>query len=393
MPTQTLNRESFFFPSSRRAVTPARKLAQKVATAGTHEPFGMSPRYHHWDQQRQNAPYRMDLADVLPARSSEILKAGKIVFHMVGDTGAAHNPGAQQNLADHMADQVATTTLPEQPSFFFHLGDIVYTFGEEKFYMDEFYKPYARYEAPIFAIPGNHDGYIVADSPFSLDAYLRHFCASALRVTPASMNADPRRPRPAMNQPNPYFRLNAPFVTILGLYSNTGGRLDDTASTEQQDWLAQELKDAPANKCLVIAVHHPPFSRGHHGNATPVQTAIDAACKSAKREPDAIFSGHVHNYERFTRKRGTREVPYVIAGAGGHTGYHVDPVDDNAPLPHDVKPEKSETTHPGFLRVSIDRSELHCEYHVIPPHQSIKDPTRIADAFILNWKTHKLQNL
>jgi len=207
------------------------------------------------------------------------------------------------------------------------------------------------------------------------------------------MNADPRRPRPAMNQPNPYFRLNAPFVTILGLYSNTGGRLDDTASTEQQDWLTQELKDAPANKCLVIAVHHPPFSRGHHGNATPVQTAIDAACKSAKREPDAVFSGHVHNYERFTRKSGSREVPYVIAGAGGHTGYHVDPIDDNAPLPNDVKPEKSETTHPGFLRVSVDRSELRCEYHVIPPHTSIKDPTRIADAFSLDLKTHKLQNL
>lgn len=335
----------------------------------------------------------MDLADVLPNRSSDLQSAGKIVFHMVGDTGAAHNPGAQQNMADHMAAQITDTALPEQPSFFFHLGDIVYTFGEEKYYMDEFYKPYAFYEAPIFAIPGNHDGYIVADSPFSLDAFLRHFCAPALHVTAASMNAEPRRPRPAMNQPNPYFRLNAPFVTILALYSNTGGCLDDTKSTEQQDWLADELKDAPTNKCLIVAVHHPPFSRGHHGNATAVHTAIEAACSSAKRQPDAVFSGHVHNYERFTRTIGAREIPYVIAGAGGHTGYHVDPVDDNSPLPRNVKAERAQTTDPGFLRVSVDRSELRCEYHVIPPHHAIKDPTRIFDSFVLNWKTHKLKNL
>jgi predicted phosphodiesterase len=392
MPTPTLNRESFFFTSSRRAPTAARALAHRVATTGAREPFGMSPRYHHWDQQRQNAPYRMKLSDVLPSRTAVLERAGKIVFHLVGDTGAAHNPGAQQNMADHMTDQVKNTALPEQPSFFYHLGDIVYTFGEEKFYMDEFYKPYALYEAPIFAIPGNHDGYIVADSPFSLDAYLRHFCAPSLHVTPASMNADPRRPRPAMNQPNPYFRLDAPFVTIIGLYSNTGGRLDDTGSTEQQDWLAQELKDAPASKCLVIAVHHPPFSRGHHGNATMVQTAIEAACTTAKRQPDVVFSGHVHNYERFTRKIGTKEIPYVIAGAGGHTGYHVDPVTEDSPLPNDVKPEKSEALHPGFLRVSIDRSEVVCEYHTIPQHQSIKDPTKVFDKFRLDWKKHKIHN-
>src|SRR5205807_6230314 len=175
-------------------------LAHRVATVGTHEAFGMSRSFHHWNQQRQNAPYRMDLADVLPNRSAAVQQAGEIVFHMIGDTGAAHNPGAQQNIADHMVDQVNNTTLPEQPSFFYHLGDIVYTFGEEKYYMDEFYKPYAFYEAPIFAIPGNHDGYIVAESPFSLDAYLRHFCGPALRVMPASMNADPRRPLPAVIQ-------------------------------------------------------------------------------------------------------------------------------------------------------------------------------------------------
>ena len=112
MPTEIIHREAFFFPSARRVQTTPLKLAKRVATTGTHEAFGMSPRYHHWNQQRQNAPYRMDLADVLPDRSAAIQRSGKIVFHMVGDTGAAHNPGAQQNIADHMADQVKSFSYP-----------------------------------------------------------------------------------------------------------------------------------------------------------------------------------------------------------------------------------------------------------------------------------------
>src|SRR5438477_10413226 len=124
MPTRTPDHESFFFTSSHSTPTPAAAAAHRVATTGSHEPFGMSRRFHHWDQQRQNAPYRMDLADVLPKRVESIQTAGKIVFHMVGDTGAAHNPGAQQNMADHMTDQVKGSTLPDQPSFFYHLGDI-----------------------------------------------------------------------------------------------------------------------------------------------------------------------------------------------------------------------------------------------------------------------------
>ena len=42
--------------------------------------------------------------------------------------------------------------------FFYHLGDIVYLYGEEGNYFSQFFTPYAEYRAPIFAIPGQHDG-------------------------------------------------------------------------------------------------------------------------------------------------------------------------------------------------------------------------------------------
>ena len=44
------------------------------------------------------------------------------------------------------------------PSFFYHLGDVVYNFGEAAYYYDQFYEPYRNYPAPILGIPGNHDG-------------------------------------------------------------------------------------------------------------------------------------------------------------------------------------------------------------------------------------------
>ena len=50
------------------------------------------------------------------------------------------------------------------PAFFFHLGDVVYYFGEGRYYYDQFYEPFRAYDRPIFAIPGNHDGMIFGTS-------------------------------------------------------------------------------------------------------------------------------------------------------------------------------------------------------------------------------------
>ncbi len=68
------------------------------------------------------------------------------------------------------------------PAFFFHLGDVVYNFGEAKYYYDQFYDVYRAYDRPIFAIPGNHDGVVYGDTsttkaPQSLEAFRRNFCA------------------------------------------------------------------------------------------------------------------------------------------------------------------------------------------------------------------------
>jgi acid phosphatase type 7 len=61
------------------------------------------------------------------------------------------------------------------PSFLYHLGDVIYKFGEASEYYSQFYEPYAHYPAPIFAIPGNKDGGVRPDSnEKSLAAFVRH---------------------------------------------------------------------------------------------------------------------------------------------------------------------------------------------------------------------------
>ena len=214
MPTQDVER--FFFRS------PGGPDLESVEVGGpSNEEFRVPPI------PADRAPFRLDLATVLPTRSRAIQEAGQIVFHMVGDTGGVNGTGVQQNVADHMARQIHETKLPEQPSFFYHLGDVVYYHGEDFGFHDQFYFPYQDYPAPIFAIPGNHDG----DTPRPADtlaAFFEHFCPSEPRHAAEAGHSD----RPTMTQPNCFWRLEAPFLTVIGLYSNVSRALDDPPAAQ-----------------------------------------------------------------------------------------------------------------------------------------------------------------
>jgi len=103
------------------------------------------------------------------------------------------------------------------PSFFYHLGDVVYYDGELANYFPEFYEPYINYPAPIFAIPGNHDGDVDPQTmESSLEGFVRNFCSQVPGHTPEAQDAT----RTTMTQPNVYWTLLRPLVTFIGLYSN-----------------------------------------------------------------------------------------------------------------------------------------------------------------------------
>ncbi|MDQ1459975.1 MAG: hypothetical protein QOI08_1459 [Actinomycetota bacterium] len=286
---------------------------------------------------------RVDLGQVLGADIyAPIVAAKKLSFHAVGDTGAAKVNAFQSaaqaianeaSVADAMAHDVQTGG-PTGPAFFFHLGDVVYNFGEGQYYYDQFYEPFRAYDRPIFAIPGNHDGMVFGaekDLPQTptLTAFLRNFCCD----TPVPSPDAGTLVRSTMDQPGIYFTLDAPFVSIIGLYTNVlegpgvissqAGKYPTLAGDHQLDFLKAELQRlAPARKAgeraVLIACHHPPVSAdSKHGGSTGLADDIDTASRAAGFWPDAVLSGHAHLYQRFTRNVDGRQIPYVVAGSGG----------------------------------------------------------------------------
>jgi hypothetical protein len=126
-----------------------------------------------------------------------------------------------------------------------------------------------------------------------------------------------------MTQPNVYFTLTTPFVTIIGLYDNVvdAGYLDDT----QQAWLIEEMRSAPADLPLLITSHHPMLSLDKfHGPSEHMQQLLDEAVTASGRTPTCIFAGHVHNYQRWehVHPAGDDPVPFIVSGGGGYWNLH-----------------------------------------------------------------------
>ena len=81
----------------------------------------------------------MAIADILGSTTVQaIQKAGQIVFHSTGDSGSVNGPATQSLVADKMVADFADEQPADRPAFLFHLGDVVYSFGEAKYYYDQF---------------------------------------------------------------------------------------------------------------------------------------------------------------------------------------------------------------------------------------------------------------
>jgi 3',5'-cyclic AMP phosphodiesterase CpdA len=281
------------------------------------------------------------------------------------------------------------TSLTPPPSFFYHLGDVVYFDGERGRYYDQFYEPYLHYLAPIFAIPGNHDGDLgIPAVGASLDGFMVNFCAREAVVAPDARDV----PRPAMTQPNCYWTLLAPLVTIIGLYTNCPDH--GVVEADQAAWFAGELEAAPADRALIVALHHPPYSAdAHHGASPPMRQLLRDAFARAGRTPDLVLSGHVHNYQRFSVPLDDGQLTYVVAGAGGYHNLHYMAHVDGQPPPipwtdpgtgATLEFYNRENRH-GFLRLTVTPSEIEGVYTTVPrPQESWENgPIRQIDTFTI----------
>jgi uncharacterized protein YukJ len=261
----------------------------------------------------------LDLADVLGANMPGYTKtrAGEsIAFDLIGDSGA---PAAQKLPGERSVTALMVQDAAKSPpAFLFHLGDVVYFYGEKDYYYSQFYEPFQLYPAPIFAIPGNHDGITYDPSMTSLQPFQNAFCAE----TPGRAEGAGGILRTTMTQPGVYFTLDAPLVSIVGLYSNCSesiGWLDD----QQLLFLYNELVRLKAlrqkdGRAVILAIHHCPRWFPGQKQPDPTSPKIDQACTKANFWPDAVVCGHAHLYQRIVRTVGKSEIPYIINGAGGY---------------------------------------------------------------------------
>lgn len=328
-------------------------------------------------------PYRMNLDTVLDAETLKgITDSQKLVFHSVGDTGGVNTPTYIEGVARFMECDFMYTKPPDRPTFFYHLGDVVYYDGEGANYWPEFYEPYLNYHGPIVAIPGNHDGDVDPETnETSLKAFVRNFCAQSAVISPDNREA----PRRTMTQPNVFWTLNTPLVTVIGLYSNCpeGGQIGEN----QRLWFISELKDADASLPIILAVHHPVYSAyGPHPGSTRLKSFLEENCDIAGRSPDLVLTGHVHDYQRFSAPLpGKKEVPFIIAGAGGYNKrlhalnntFHKLQQDKKMPVQiegEDILLESFNDSQHGYLRVSVTTKSINVDYVAVPdPSDHAKD--------------------
>jgi len=362
---------------------------------------------------RAGVPCHLDLKDFIPQEVwRAIIATGKITFHAVGDTGAAKVNRSQSaataiaheaGVADAMSADVQSGGL-NGPAFFFNLGDVVYNFGEAQYFYDQFYEPFRDYDRPIFAIPGNHDGMVFGATSATpqvptLEAFLRNFCAPR----PGASRDAGGLVRTVMTQPAVYFTLDAPFVSIIGLYSNVldsgagvissqNGHFPVLKGDVQLKFLTAELKRLKAahkagDRAIIVAVHHPPASvDAKHGGSTGLEKDIDGCCNAAGVWPDAVLSGHAHLYQRFTRVVGARHIPYVVSGSGGFAATRPQASVPKAPYTiGELTLEVDPIVEFGYLTITSDARKLSITFKT-----AVAGAVQIRDSVTVDLKQGKV---
>jgi 3',5'-cyclic AMP phosphodiesterase CpdA len=167
---------------------------------------------------------------------------------------------------------------------------------------------------------------------------------------------------------------------------------------------ARIVKTAPKNKALIVAVHHPAYSGdSSRGSSHKVARTLDDAFEQARRRADLVLSGHVHNYQRFTRLFDGEQVPYIIAGAGGYPATHYllrDPDGNKIEVPLNLSSragvnltlENYSDNRFGYILLHVTDKIIKGEYIATAYHnEAFHAESEQVDNFELDWHQHKLK--
>jgi acid phosphatase type 7 len=332
---------------------------------------------HHPPSQPEPLPQPYAPASVEPAHLGIDDPGDGISFLVLGDVGGVKAPSPQNAVSVAMQQLLAEG---QDAAFALVLGDVVYYNGQQMGlveglqtgYGDQFYEPYGKLLKPIIAFPGNHDGEREREGETGppvgepLQGFMENFCSPQPEVP----KDDPQLEYGRHTQTLPYceWTLTLGAATIVAVYSNvpSHGHLEQ----EQIERLTNELKNADPGKRLILGVHHPPYSvDSHHGGSSKMVEILDQAFEGAGRTPDLVLSGHVHDYQRFTRTINGRQVPFVVSGNGGYHNLHrlATGASPGEELGEGVVFEHGDDRRYGFLKLTIKGGTGEGEYVAVTP--------------------------
>jgi hypothetical protein len=232
-------------------------------------------------------------------------------------------------------------------------GDVIYPAGCELEYAYKFCWPYRNYQAPIYALPGNHDWYD------GLRGFMAYFCGQTsspakprrrlfsraglldrlwLDQNPPEdpikrqyLNTLRREPQQQSRLPGPYFQITTGPLDLMAI--DTG--IDGTIDAAQGDWLRRVSR---TEKPKILLTGKPIYVNGRH-QPCPIDQGRQGTVDDLVRDPAnryiAAIGGDTHNYQRYPVRVGDRTIQYVVSGGGGAYMHptHKIPNIDQAKLP------------------------------------------------------------
>ncbi|SET99964.1 Calcineurin-like phosphoesterase [Nonomuraea wenchangensis] len=256
---------------------------------------------------------------------------GNFDFLLLGDTG--EGDASQYAVVPPMLKVGAGT------AFAVIASDVIYPTGSGDEYGPKFFRPYKDYDAPIYAIPGNHDWYD------GLGGFMRVFCdAPPLKPQPDRglrgllwrkpetidetllKEARALRGRPSQQgaQQGPYWAIETDSLLIVGVDTGIKNVIDEG----QTAWLRRVSLD-PRPKILVTG--KPIYvNNAYKPSALAGGGTIDDIVRDPAHRYVAAIGGDVHNYQRYPVRVGDRVIQYVVSGGGGafmHATHTIDRVD------------------------------------------------------------------
>jgi len=243
------------------------------------------PFKEHWESIYHAVPEGLDLSksytcaveiDGKKSRTFPVkpgaLAGDEFSFLVIGDTRAG-NSLAHKKLVNEMNKHDA--------AFYIHTGDFVHD-ATDPDQWNEFFeieRPLLS-KMPIVPVAGNHD---ISDIGIYTNLFFR----------------DER-----------FYSFEYANIMVIVI--------DSTVPIEQGDRQYRFLKEelarykSSSKDHLFVAIHHPPFSSGHHGDNLMLKESVLPLLES--HNVVAVMSGHEHNYER---TRPINDIVYIVTGGGG----------------------------------------------------------------------------